>query len=84
MSRKDLKAENYFSKDFIWDQLQEEVENDPFIKYHLDPYSLRRTANHIEDMHQSSEAWDKFHACHSTGKFFKVNRSWNPLISFVF
>ncbi|KAI3449037.1 hypothetical protein Pfo_005702 [Paulownia fortunei] len=74
MSRKEWEAENYYSKDFDWDQLREEVESDPSLQFHLLPYSSKKIANQNEEAQQDSEAWDKFHARHSTGKFFKERR----------
>lgn len=35
MSGKDWEAENYYSKDFDWDQLKEEVESYPCLQFHL-------------------------------------------------
>lgn len=70
MSRQNWVAENYYSKDFEWDELRQEVENDPSLQYHLLPYTKFDSGN--QDDVQDSEAWDKFHARHSTGKFFKV------------
>lgn len=72
MSRNDLRAENYYSKDFDWDELREEVENNPTFHFHLLPFSQ---AIQIQDARRDSEAWDQFHARHSTGKFFKVIQS---------
>ncbi|KAL0382715.1 UNVERIFIED_CONTAM: tRNA N(3)-methylcytidine methyltransferase METTL2 [Sesamum calycinum] len=72
MSREELVAENYYSKDFDWEQLREEVESDPSLQFHLLPYSSEKIDNLNNDAEQDSEAWDEFHARHSTGKFFKV------------
>ncbi|XP_051121691.1 uncharacterized protein LOC127245086 isoform X2 [Andrographis paniculata] len=74
MSKKELEAESYFSKDFSWDELREEVENNPSFQFHLHPYSSKRTANQNHNALKNAEAWDKFHACHSSGKFFKERR----------
>lgn len=70
MSRKNGQAENYYSKDFDWDELREEVERNPSLQFHFLPYS--NAVNQTQDAQRDSEAWDKFHARHSTGKFFKV------------
>lgn len=70
--QKRREAENYYSKDFDWEQLREEVETDPSLRFHLLPYSPKVIANQDEEAQQDSEAWNKFHARHSTGKFFKV------------
>ncbi|KAL2549154.1 Methyltransferase family protein [Forsythia ovata] len=72
MSKRNWVAENYYSKDFEWDELRQEVENDPSLQYHLLPYTKVDSEN--QDRLQDSEAWDKFHALHSTGKFFKERR----------
>ncbi|GER51196.1 methyltransferase [Striga asiatica] len=69
MSRKEWKAENYYSKDFDWERLREEVETDPSLHFHLLP---ENTPNLNDE--DSAVAWDKFHARHSTGKFFKERR----------
>ncbi|KAK6138008.1 hypothetical protein DH2020_028262 [Rehmannia glutinosa] len=74
MSKKDWGAENYYSKDFDWDQLRDEVESNPSLQFHLLPYSSKQSANQNEEAQQDSEAWDKFHARHSTGKFFKIHK----------
>ncbi|KAL0358606.1 UNVERIFIED_CONTAM: O-methyltransferase 3 [Sesamum angustifolium] len=71
MSREELVAENYYSKDFDWEQLREVVESDPSLQFHLLPYSSEKIDNLNNDAEQDSEAWDEFHARHSTGKFFK-------------
>lgn len=80
MSRKNFKAENYFCKDFSWDHLREEVETNPSIRFHLHPYSSKGTPNENQDTQKNSEAWDKFHACHSSGKFYKVKLILEPII----
>ncbi|KAG8390024.1 hypothetical protein BUALT_Bualt01G0040200 [Buddleja alternifolia] len=67
-------AENYYSKDFDWEGLREEVETNPCLQFHLLPHFSQNIANQIEDAQQNSEAWNKFHARHSTGKFFKERR----------
>ncbi|XP_011084259.1 methyltransferase-like protein 6 isoform X1 [Sesamum indicum] len=74
MSREELVAENYYSKDFDWEQLREEVENDPSLQFHLLPCSSEKIDNLNNHAEQDSEAWDEFHARHSTGKFFKERR----------
>ncbi|KAH6761947.1 Methyltransferase family protein [Perilla frutescens var. hirtella] len=72
MSRKNREAENYYSKDFDWDELREEVEKNQSLEFHFLPYS--KIDNQIQDAQRDSEAWDEFHARHSTGKFFKERR----------
>ncbi|KAL7148053.1 hypothetical protein ABFS83_06G151500 [Erythranthe nasuta] len=77
MSSKDWEAENYYSKDFDWEKLREEVENNPSFQFHFLPFSPNQIADQDaeEESHQEdSEAWDQFHARHSTGKFFKERR----------
>nr|GMD55844.1 methyltransferase-like protein 6 [Ipomoea batatas]GME20717.1 methyltransferase-like protein 6 [Ipomoea batatas] len=75
-------AENYYSKDFEWEQLKQDVENDPSLLYHFTPYTNPATGTQDLDPSpsssslpkQDSEAWNKFHTRHSTGKFFKERR----------
>ena len=73
----------YFSKDFEWDELRAEVENDPSFRYHLLPFesstipssqttTRARTAEEEEEEEEDSTAWKRFHIRHSSGKFFKV------------
>lgn len=90
MIRKE-KAENYYSNDFDWDELRQEVESDPSLLYHLLPFSdgdegnkLNNNGNAAAEMDgvessmsssvEDSAAWNKFHARHATGKFFKERR----------
>ncbi|GFQ06441.1 methyltransferase-like protein 6 [Phtheirospermum japonicum] len=70
MSRKVWEAENYYSKDFDWDRLREQVESDPSLQFHFLPFSSENAEAHQDD----AVAWDEFHARHSTGKFFKERR----------
>ncbi|KAL6526703.1 hypothetical protein OROGR_015793 [Orobanche gracilis] len=74
MSRNEWKAENYYSKDFDWERLREEVESDSSLHFHLLPFSSENNANQNDEAQLDSAAWDKFHARHSTGKFFKERR----------
>ena len=71
MSRKRWEAETYHSKDFDWDKFREEVEQNPSYQFHFLPFS--KVFTQIEEAQRDSEAWDRFHARHSTGKFFKVH-----------
>ncbi|KAL3838128.1 hypothetical protein ACJIZ3_022719 [Penstemon smallii] len=71
MNKIACEAANYYSKDFDWEQLRKEVESDLSIRFHLLPYSSKEI---VTTQNQNSEAWDKFHARHSTGKFFKERR----------
>ncbi|XP_041993105.1 tRNA N(3)-methylcytidine methyltransferase METTL6 isoform X2 [Salvia splendens] len=73
MSRKRWEAETYHSKDFDWDELREEVEQNPSYQFHFLPFSKVFTQIE-EEAQRDSEAWDRFHARHSTGKFFKERR----------
>lgn len=72
------KAENYYSKDFNWDQLKKEIEGDPSFLHHLLPFTKKNENKDKQLMGPStdedSEAWNQFHARHSTGKFFKERR----------
>ncbi|KAM3360035.1 tRNA N(3)-methylcytidine methyltransferase METTL6 isoform X1 [Capsicum galapagoense] len=71
-------AANYYSKDFEWDHLRQEIENNPCHAHHLLPFPKQDDQQHTllcspqED--DDSEAWSKFHTRHSTGKFFKERR----------
>ncbi|OMO72000.1 Methyltransferase-like protein [Corchorus capsularis] len=65
-------ASEYHSKDFNWETLRQEIENDPSLKYHLLPFpSPQQEEQHSKD---SIKAWQKFHNQHSSGKFFKERR----------
>ncbi|WOH11679.1 hypothetical protein DCAR_0831169 [Daucus carota subsp. sativus] len=62
-------AREYHSKDFEWEQLRSEIENDPSLSYHLQP-PLHSQSSPSQD----SLAWNNFHSTHSSGKFFKERR----------
>ncbi|KAL6958294.1 hypothetical protein U1Q18_043604 [Sarracenia purpurea var. burkii] len=71
----------YYSKDFEWNQLRQEIESDPSLRYHLLPIddahtnpSSSQSLSSGSSSSQDSDAWNKFHARHSTGKFFKERR----------
>ncbi|XP_062178274.1 uncharacterized protein LOC133883086 isoform X2 [Alnus glutinosa] len=68
-----MEAAEYFSKDFEWEELKAEVENDSSFRFHLLPFqpSNRPSQTAPED---DSAAWKKFHIRHSSGKFFKERR----------
>lgn len=55
----------YHSRDFDWEELRDEVENDPSLLYHLTP-----SAPSLPPC--NADAWRSFHRRHSSGKFFKV------------
>ncbi|XP_074566342.1 protein SHOOT GRAVITROPISM 6-like [Curcuma longa] len=61
----------YYSKDFEWEDLRREVENDPSLRYHLASFvpSSSCAATAVE-----ADAWRSFHRRHSAGKFFKERR----------
>uniref|UniRef100_A0A7N0V1C2 tRNA N(3)-methylcytidine methyltransferase n=1 Tax=Kalanchoe fedtschenkoi TaxID=63787 RepID=A0A7N0V1C2_KALFE len=63
---------HYFSKDFEWEQLRREVESDPSLRHHLLPPSSSSVL--FQPPSQHSDAWNRFHIRHSTGKFFKERR----------
>ncbi|GFS41521.1 methyltransferase family protein [Actinidia rufa] len=69
----------YHTNDFEWDQLRQEIESDPSLRYHLLPLPAITNPSSSQSQSQSlfpsqdSEAWNKFHTRHSTGKFFKFN-----------
>ncbi|PSR98090.1 Methyltransferase-like protein [Actinidia chinensis var. chinensis] len=70
----------YHTNDFEWDQLRQEIESDPSLRYHLLPLHTITNPSSSQSQSQSlfpsqdSEAWNKFHTRHSTGKFFKERR----------
>ncbi|KAG7970295.1 hypothetical protein I3843_07G076100 [Carya illinoinensis] len=68
-----MEAAEYFSKDFEWEELRAEVENDPSLRCHLLPFE---SSNHssIKAADEDSAAWKRFHVRHSSGKFFKERR----------
>ncbi|KAH7662896.1 tRNA(Thr) (cytosine(32)-N(3))-methyltransferase protein [Dioscorea alata] len=57
----------YHSRDFDWDELRDEVENDPSLLYHLTP-----SAPSLPPC--NADSWRSFHRRHSSGKFFKERR----------
>ncbi|KAL9416773.1 hypothetical protein AB3S75_039878 [Citrus x aurantiifolia] len=65
-------AGEYHSKDFEWETLKQEIENDPSLQYHLLPYNSSPEA--AQEAEQDSDAWKRFHSRHSSGKFFKERR----------
>lgn len=78
-----MAAANYYSKDFEWDQLRQEIESNPSLAHHLLPFPNSATQNQdtllsspisLCSSQEDSEAWNKFHTRHSTGKFFKERR----------
>ncbi|KAK8935480.1 hypothetical protein KSP39_PZI013295 [Platanthera zijinensis] len=66
------KGVQYFSRDFEWERLRDEVERDPLSSYHLSPFTTApfSPSPGVAD----ADAWRSFHRCHSTGKFFKERR----------
>lgn len=79
-----MAAANYYSKDFEWDQLRQEIENNPSLAHHLLPFpnssinqnqhTLLSSPLSLCSPQEDSEAWNNFHTRHSTGKFFKERR----------
>lgn len=65
-----MEAAEYFSKDFEWEELRAEVENDPSLRCHLLPFESNPSS--IKAADEDSAAWKRFHVRHSSGKFFKV------------
>ncbi|XP_050221787.1 uncharacterized protein LOC126671982 [Mercurialis annua] len=63
---------NYFSKDFEWETLQQQIETNPSFKFHLLPFISSPTNQEQET--GDSKAWQRFHIRHSTGKFFKERK----------
>ncbi|KAH9698892.1 methyltransferase-like protein [Citrus sinensis] len=65
-------AGEYHSKDFEWETLKQEIENDPSLQYHLLPYNSSPEA--AQEAEKDSDAWKRFHSRHYSGKFFKERR----------
>ncbi|KAK9155213.1 hypothetical protein Sjap_002693 [Stephania japonica] len=68
---------SYYSKDFVWDELREEIEKDPSLAHHLLPFTSTSTSTSSPPSTHSdscSGSWNSFHRRHSTGKFFKERR----------
>ncbi|KAF3452332.1 hypothetical protein FNV43_RR02765 [Rhamnella rubrinervis] len=63
----------YFSKDFEWEELRAEVENDPSFAHHLLPFEPTSSISSLQPQ-SDSDAWRRFHIRHSAGKFFKERR----------
>ncbi|CAK9153050.1 unnamed protein product [Ilex paraguariensis] len=69
------KETKYYSKDFDWDQLRQEIENDPSLEYHFLAFDNQNGIPCSSPFWQEdSEAWSQFHTRHCTGKFFKERR----------
>ncbi|KAJ4719708.1 Methyltransferase-like protein [Melia azedarach] len=64
-------AEEYHSKDFEWETLKQQIENEPSLQYHLLPF---HPSQGEEGPENDSDAWKRFHSRHSSGKFFKERR----------
>jgi hypothetical protein len=63
----------YFSKDFEWETLRQEIEDNPSYQYHLLPFTCTPPSQQQEiQVSEDSKAWKRFHLRHSSGKFFKV------------
>lgn len=65
----------YHSKDFEWEELRQQIENDHTLRYHFLPYTHQSLLSSSSSSSSSldSQSWNQFHARHSTGKFFKVH-----------
>ncbi|KAJ4969324.1 hypothetical protein NE237_016025 [Protea cynaroides] len=66
----------YFSKDFEWEELREEIEKDLSHRHHLLPFESSSSpfSSSSSSSANQSEAWKSFHNRHSTGRFFKERR----------
>uniref|UniRef100_A0A2C9VB00 tRNA N(3)-methylcytidine methyltransferase n=1 Tax=Manihot esculenta TaxID=3983 RepID=A0A2C9VB00_MANES len=71
----DAAEAEYFSKDFEWESLKQETENNPSYEYHLLPFNRQLQSQEEEEEESGdSKAWQMFHIRHSSGKFFKERR----------
>ncbi|XP_044483602.1 tRNA N(3)-methylcytidine methyltransferase METTL6 isoform X1 [Mangifera indica] len=66
-------AEEYHSKDFEWETLEQEIENNPSLHYHFLPFPSSQQQQQQKTLNDS-DAWRKFHNRHSAGRFFKERR----------
>ncbi|CAN1233395.1 tRNA N(3)-methylcytidine methyltransferase METTL6 [Linum perenne] len=75
MAESAAKAEEaeYFSKDFDWESLKQQVETNPSFQFHLRPHLPSSSDKQLEEEAEArdSNAWQSFHIRHSSGKFFK-------------
>ncbi|XP_065853983.1 uncharacterized protein [Euphorbia lathyris] len=62
----------YFSKDFEWETLKQEIENNASYRHHLLPFIS--SSHEQEEQSGAAKAWQSFHIRHSSGKFFKERR----------
>ncbi|CAL9092962.1 unnamed protein product [Musa textilis] len=67
-------AAEYHSKDFEWEELRDEVENDASLRYHLVPFVASSSSPSSDLPPDDADAWRSFHRRHSAGKFFKERR----------
>ncbi|CAN1233391.1 tRNA N(3)-methylcytidine methyltransferase METTL6 [Linum perenne] len=78
MAESAAKAEEaeYFSKDFDWESLKQQVETNPSFQFHLRPHLPSSSDKQLEEEAEArdSNAWQSFHIRHSSGKFFKERR----------
>ncbi|XP_052480442.1 uncharacterized protein LOC105804672 [Gossypium raimondii] len=72
MSASAAEASEYHSKDFKWDTLRQEIENDPSLNYHFLPFVSPQPEQQLSK--DPIKAWQSFHIQHSSGKFFKERR----------
>ncbi|GKA20242.1 translocase of chloroplast 159, chloroplastic [Tanacetum coccineum] len=61
----------YHSNDFDWEELRQQIENDPTLTYHFQPFT-RHYHQSVMSSSLDSQSWNQFHSRHSTGKFFKI------------
>ncbi|XP_047323003.1 tRNA N(3)-methylcytidine methyltransferase METTL6 isoform X2 [Impatiens glandulifera] len=74
-----MEEAEYHSKDFEWDELRQEIETDPSMRFHMLPQldnnsTYTNSSSDCSSPSEESEAWNIFHARHATGKFFKERR----------
>lgn len=66
-------AGEYHSKDFEWETLKHQIEQDPSLEYHLLPFDVLQYEHETPEQDDDADAWRSFHSRHSSGKFFKVS-----------
>lgn len=74
MTKKE-EAENYYSNDFDWDQLREEIESDPALLYHLLPFSHGDEGRKLNSSGNASAEMDRVESSMSSS--VEDSAAWN-------